>query len=113
MNTDINTNTNHDSEIIINKLYDIKERQKTLRQAEMDLKAEVLSRMGNTKSYKDANGTIEKISCKSKNSYDRTLLEEVLLKRGLSEEDIEDIINQSTRRINVSEHLSVKPKRQE
>jgi hypothetical protein len=111
MNTNISTNTDHDLEAITKKLYVVKNQQKSLRQIEKDLKAEVLNRMRNTKLHKDANGTIEKINRKPKRIYDCDRLRAVLLELGESNEAVENIIKRSTRRINVSEHLSVKVRR--
>ena len=93
------------------KLYKIKEQQKSLKQIEKGLKSEIIQDMGNRQVHKDANGTIEKISRKPKRIYDSDKLRAVLIKRGMPEEAVEEIINKSTRHMNVGEHLSVKVKR--
>lgn len=92
------------------KLYKIKEQQKSLKEIEKALKTEIIQDMGAQQVHKDSYGTIEKICRKPKRIYDRNLLEDILKKRGLSEDIVENIIKQSTRRMNVSEHLSVKIK---
>jgi hypothetical protein len=106
---DIN-NTNPDVEIISNRLFGNKERQKALRQEEKELKAELLGKM-TTSLHKDINGTIERISRKPKRIYDSDKLRAVLLKRGVPEKEVEIIIKASTRSMSVSEHLSVKVRR--
>lgn len=93
-----------------NELYRIKEQQKILRRREEELKFEIMKTMYDTQVHEDAEGKIEKVSRKSKRSYDRELLETRLKKYGLSEKDIKDIIEATTRQINVSQHLSVTPK---
>lgn len=110
MSTNTTQSINTDVEIISNKLFGNKERQKALRQEEKALKAELLAQMP-TNLHKGANGTIERIKRKPKRIYDRDLLEQQLKKRGLGKNAIEDIIKASTRHMNVSEHLSVKVRR--
>ncbi len=94
-----------------NKLFDIKGRQKSLKQAEKTLKSEVLNMMGNSNLHKGSNGSIEKICRKPKRIYDSDKLRAVLLKRGMPKKAVEDIIKASTRRISVPEHIAVKVKR--
>ena len=100
----------YDLEVISNQLFDNKECQKALRQQEKALKSDLLAQMP-TNLHRGANGTIEKIKRKPKRIYDRDLLEEQLKKRGIGNKAIEEIINASTRRMNVSEHISVKVRR--
>jgi len=97
-------------EVISNELFANKKQQQELRQTEKDLKDKALSMMP-TDLHKGANGTIERIKRKPKRIYDRDLLEKQLKKRGLGENAIEEIINASTRRMNVDEHLAVKIRR--
>ena len=97
-------------ETTCNQLFIVKEQQQELRIKEKALKTDLLAQMA-TDSHKGANGTIEKIKRKPKRIYDRDLLEEQLKKRGIGNKAIEEIINASTRRMNVSEHISVKVKR--
>ncbi len=93
-----------------NELYKIKSQQKFLRRREKDLKAEIIKDMDNEQVHKDADGKIEKVSRKPKRIYDNELLEAELKKHGLAETDIETIIEASTRKVEVSEYLSVTPK---
>ena len=95
-----------DLEATCNKLFDNKERQKALRQEEKALKTDLLAHMS-TNSHKGANGTIERIKRKPKRIYDSDKLRAVLRKRGIPEEEIEDIVKASTRYMSVSEHLVV------
>ena len=94
------------------ELYRIKDQQKQLRQRERELKSEMMKAMYDTQILEDAEGKIEKISRKPKRIYDKELLAAELKKHGLTN-DINAIIDGSTRKIEVSEYLSVTSKRKE
>ena len=94
-----------------NELYKIKDKQKQLKQKERVLKSEIIQDMYDTQILEDAEGKIEKISRKPKRIYDKELLATELKKHGLTEADINSIIDGSTRKVEVSEYLSVTSKR--
>lgn len=68
-----------------NKLFDIKKQQKALQQLENELKAEMLSEMGDGKLHKDIHGIIKKVRRKSKRSCDHDLLKAALIKHKVPE----------------------------
>lgn len=96
-----------------NELYIIKDQQKQLRHRERELKSEMMKAMHDTHILEDANGTIEKISRKSKRICDQDLLVAELKKRGFTDTEVEAIIEAGSRQVNVSKHLSVTPKHKE